>query len=457
MLHRSLCAAVLAALLFPGYDSAAAKSQTHHPVALVRRDHVSVYSKPSTTSPTVAVVVQQTQLEVLAQHAGWAHVALWTSVQGWVKATELLFRKPWSSVSTYRAPEIHYHVHAYPPQTIHEEARITSPVRLYSSQAGRARGALPSGALETLTGWSQDGAGGIWYRLRGQWAPGDAVQFQFPDPGLQRSAGLPLWKRASGKGMWLTLGTITDSSPGALVQAALKNGLTHLYLESAISPLGFHGRKSVGPLLEAAHRRHLAVIAWVYPYLYDLASDVALTRQVAAFRTASGDRFDGIAADLEQNISLSTVRAYSQLVRAYLGSSYLLVGVTYPPQSFPAYPFSEVAHDYNVIAPMDYWHQTKTAYGLDYRNMAYGFAYGYRYAQDSVTAIRRTSGHVPVAPIGQTFDNFGRLEMGPHAPSAGEVSGFLSGSKRSGAVGASFFQWMTAEVDEWHAIHDFRY
>src|SRR5437588_12933671 len=43
-----------------------------------------------------------------------------------------------------------------------------------------------------------------------------------------------------------------------------------LYLEAAISPLGFHGRAAVGPLIDAAHRRHIAVVAWMYPYLYDI-------------------------------------------------------------------------------------------------------------------------------------------------------------------------------------------
>jgi hypothetical protein len=199
------------------------------------------------------------------------------------------------------------------------------------------------------------------------------------------------------------------------------------------------------------------VIAWVYPYLYDLAADVALTRQVAAFRTPAGNRFDGIAADLERNVSLSTVRGYSQLVRWYLGPRYLLVGVTYPPQSFPTYPFAEIAHDYNLIAPMDYWHQTKSAYGLDYAHLQYGYTYGYRYALDSIKTIRQVARSVPIAPIGQVFDDFGRLEMGPYAPAASEIQGFLAGSKSGGAVGASFFQWMTATDAEWHAIRTYRF
>jgi hypothetical protein len=257
--------------------------------------------------------------------------------------------------------------------------------------------------------------------------------------------------------MWLTLGTIAESDPRAIVQAARHDGITHLYLESAISPLGFHGRQSVGPLIDAAHREGIAVVAWVYPYLYDLAADVALTRLVASFRTAQGERFDGIAADLEDNITTTSVREYSGLIRAYLGARYLLIGVTYPPQSNAGYPFAEVAQYYNVLAPMDYWRQTKTAFGLDYDHMHYGYDYSYRYASDSVAEIRAAAGPVPVAPIGQTFDNFARLELGPLAPSAAEETGFLEGSKRSGAIGASFFQWMTASVAEWKAIHDFRY
>jgi hypothetical protein len=242
-----------------------------------------------------------------------------------------------------------------------------------------------------------------------------------------------------------------------LAHAAAADGITHLYLETAISPLGFHGRAAVGPLIEAAHHAHIHVIAWVFPYLQDLAADVALTRQVADYRTASGQRFDGIAADLEANVTLPAVRAYSQLVRLYLGPRYLLIGVTYPPQSWPTYPFAEVVRSYDVLAPMDYWHETQTQFGTDYGHLAYGAEYGRRYAADSVAGIRRAAPGAVVAPIGQTFDDFGRLEMGPNAPSPAEIRGFLAGAQASGAIGVSFFQWMTATPEEFQAIHDFRF
>lgn len=451
------CGVLLAALLVLSGARADGASRTHSRVALIRHDDVAVHAGPSTQSRVLATLVQQAQVEVLSTRHAWSQVVIWASVQGWIRSREIVFRKPWDSVSTYHAPEIRYPVRAHPPARVSASAEVISDVSIPASSPGSGATRLRAGSRSGVTAWRQDATGKVWYRVHSGWVPGDALQFITPDPGLQLRHGRPLWWPVKGKGMWLTLGTIAESAPDALVRAALRNGITHLYVEAAISPLGFHGKKTVGPLLDAAHRNHLAVLAWVYPYLYDIGSDVALSRDVAAFRTSTGQRFDGIAADLERNVQSLTVRTYSQLVRAYLGPNYLLVAVTYPPQSFPTYPFTEAARQYNVIAPMDYWHQTKSNLGLDYGHMPYGYAYTYRYATDSVAAIRRVSGKVPVAPIGQAFDDFGRLEMGPHAPSAQEIQGFLAGSKASGSIGASFFQWMTVPDDEWRTIAAFHF
>jgi SH3-like domain-containing protein len=452
------CAALLAALLVHASAQTEAASSSHPPrVALIRQDNALVYQKPDQKSRILTSLVEQSQVEVLTVKGSWARVKIWDSVRGWLKKSLLFYGGPWKSISTYHAPEVHYHVRAHGARTISAKAVATSQVALLTGPGGHVLRTIAAGSTFRVTAWQQDAIGKIWYRIGNSWAVGDGVRFVMPDPGTATSHGQPLWSSVAGKGMWLTLGLFANGDADTLAKAAQRNGITHLFLESAISPLGFHGKKSVGHLIEAAHKCHITVIAWVYPYLYDLASDVNLTRQVAEFRTLSGQRFDGIAEDLEQNVHLWNVRAYSQLVRTYLGPHYLLVGVPYPPQSFADYPFSELARSYNVIAPMDYWHQTQSAYGLDYGHMRYGSHYASRYASDSVLAIRRVSGNVAVSPIGQTFDNFGRLEMGPNAPSAGEIRGFLAGSKASGAIGASFFQWTTATDAEWHAIRDFRY
>jgi hypothetical protein len=72
---------------------------------------------------------------------------------------------------------------------------------------------------------------------------GDTVQFASKRPEQFTTGKAPAWRILTGKGMWLTLGVIAGSSPDAIVAAAVHNGITHLYLEAAISPLGFHGRK----------------------------------------------------------------------------------------------------------------------------------------------------------------------------------------------------------------------
>lgn len=449
--------AACALLLLSTGIAESARAGSRPRVALILHDNVALYRLPSSRSQILTALVQQTQVEVVGRRGAWDRVLVWTSVPGWVRQKDVTYRKPWSTVSTYRAPEIHYHLQAHGSRAIQVSASTASTVGLYGNPGGQVSGSVPAGHRVTITAWQQDANGVIWYRIGRNWARGDSIQFAPTKSDASTHGSPPIWSRVAGKGMWLTLGTVSDSSADALVTAALRAGMTHVYVESAISPLGFHGRRSVGHLLAAAHRHHLAVIAWVYPYLYDVAADVDLTAQVASFHTASGERFDGIAADLERNMTLSNVRAYSQLVRTAVGPHFLLVGVTYPPQALPAFPFAEVARNDNVIAPMDYWHDTTSTSGLDFGHMAYGYTYGYRYGADSIAAIRRAAGAVPVAPIGQTFDNFGRLEMGPHAPSGSEIRGFLEGTKSAGAAGVSFFQWMTTTDDEWHEIRSFHF
>lgn len=440
-------AVLLVALLLPLHAEATGRA---HRVALVLPNTATLYARRSIHANVLAELVQQTQVAVLRTEGAWRRVRVWGSLEGWLPAKSVGFKRPWPTTSTYRAPTVHYRVTAHQARSLHVPAVALAVLNLARAPGRPVERSVPAGTKLEVTAWQQDARGQVWYQTEGAWTAGP-LRFLLGRPGGTA------WHEVSGKGMWLTLGTVSDSDAGAIARTAVSDGMTHLYVEAAISPWGFHGRASVAPLIEAAHRLHIAVIAWVYPYLDDIASDVDLTRTVASYRTPSGDRFDGIAADLERNMDAEHIRDYSQLVRWDLGPRALLVGVTYPPQSLPTYPFPEVGHFYNAIAPMDYWHQTRTSTGLDYNHMHYGYAYAYRYASDSISAIRKTAGNVPVMPIGQTFDDFGKLEMGPYAPSAPEINGFLGGTRAGGGAGVSFFQWMTATVPEWRAIRAFRF
>jgi hypothetical protein len=453
MLCRVLIsAAVGAALLFSGQAHAKdSRSGYVHRVALVLHDGVALRAAPDWRSAILTTLVEQSQVTVTGRRGAWSRASIWAGVNGWLPSVEVTYRRPWESVSTYHAPALRARPRHFGPVPLHQPAVATATTALTRSPGGATVRRLFGGQTMAVDSWMQDSQGSVWYRIGRFWARGDAIQFSWP-PHAGNASHL-----VAGKGMWLTLGPITAATPAVILDSAQRAGITHLYLEAAISPLGFHGRRDVGPLIDAAYRRRIAVIAWVYPYLGDIAADVALTRKVAAFRTAEGHGFNGIAADLENNVSLDTVRAYSQLVRAYLGPLFPLVGVTYPPQSTPSYPFAEVAHNYDVIAPMDYWHETRSGTGPDYPQLPYGWQYGYRYAVDSITRIRVQAPRAVVAPIGQVFDDFGRLEMGPYAPSSHEVDGFMAGSKATAAVGVSFFQWMTATADEWRVIRQFSY
>src|SRR5206468_869378 len=90
-----LCAAVLAAFLFPAGSHGAKSPPAHRRVGLIAHDNVTAYTRASTRSPVVAVLVQQTQIEILGSRGSWDHVSIWDSVHGWVPKHDIVFRRPW--------------------------------------------------------------------------------------------------------------------------------------------------------------------------------------------------------------------------------------------------------------------------------------------------------------------------------------------------------------------------
>ncbi len=247
----------------------------------------------------------------------------------------------------------------------------------------------------------------------------------------------------TGKGMWIWEWNSTDGGDAAdIVQKAVSAGLHQLWVRVGDSMDGFYGADELDALVPVAHAHGLAVIAWGFPYLWDPVGDAGWTAQILDWRAADGQRVDGYSADIEEateGVMLSPQRAavYLQLVRAAAGSR-LVVATVYPPTDANwagSYPYRAMAPYVDAFAPMVYWECTDPG-------------------TDATVDVARLSTLRPVHVIGQAF-NLADVGGRTFSPSGGEITEFMSASRRAGALGASFWVWQEATAEEWAALSDF--
>jgi hypothetical protein len=246
---------------------------------------------------------------------------------------------------------------------------------------------------------------------------------------------------------------------GAIIQAAKKAGLTHLYAEVAISLAknqggdglapGFYGAGTLDRLLPAAHAAGIKVIGTIAVALDHVAADARLSAEVAQYRTPRGDRVDGIASDIETNAEEQEVYEYGQLMRAILGSDVLMVANVLHPASSPYYPYEAIAASWNVVSPMDYWHSKPGSYTP---------AETTAFVSTSLTMLRAAVGpKMPIEELGQMYDIYkdGNGEDGTggmNSPTATEVATDLRVARQLGCIGVTYFQWQDATQAEWQVL-----
>ncbi|MCL6595518.1 MAG: hypothetical protein K6V73_04815 [Firmicutes bacterium] len=315
----------------------------------------------------------------------------------------------------------------------------------------------PAGAAVPVTVALRPAGAGSLSVLSGQ-APGAVARFTAQEPGTVvvtalspglRPAALQLTverTRASlvaGKGMWLMWADWHNVGAASIVSTCVADHIDHLYLEVATTHDGFYGTDALDALLPLAHAAHIAVVAWVYTALVHPAQDAAMTVRVAQYTSPTGDRVDGVAADIEDVITSQAVTAYADAVRQALPGE-LFVGVTFPPMFHSAYPYAALAKDVDVIAPMDYWHSMPKAYTA---------SYVYSYIRESIDEIRRLDGNpaLPIAPIGEAYDMFTQSGTGPNNPTPAEILAAFAAAEDDGAIGFSLYRWGTATAAEWRA------
>src|SRR5439155_19452806 len=142
-----------------------------------------------------------------------------------------------------------------------------------------------------------------------------------------------------GKGSWLMIFNGDWNDPdadraAAIVDAAVRADLSHLYIRIADSRYHFYGTSALQDLLPIAHHHGLNIIGWIEPMLDDPTGHTA-DALAAAQLEEQGQRLDGLALTIEGNSTsdpnagqdLSGIRGGIQ-GRSRLGDRYLLLACT---------------------------------------------------------------------------------------------------------------------------------
>jgi hypothetical protein len=446
------------------------ESSTSATSARVVRHLAAVHAAPGPEHALVWRLYEGTQVEASEESRGsdgsaWRRIRLWNSQDGWLEADAISF-------DPYPPP---------PPPTTHggggacagatptisaEEQRLAGPAEAVAWTAlhetpdgGEVVGEVAAGENVLAEAWTIGADGRARYRVTGTgltgWATPGAVVMQAADPLTRQVDGRPIVAPLSGVGMWFVPDSREYGVAAAVkvAEAARANGLSHLYVEVGTSTGGFWGARWLDELLPAARTAGVRVIGSVYACLNNVANDLALSLEVARYRTSDGLALDGLTADVEETLVAENVQAYGELLRHHLGDDYLMVATTYPPESWfaPRYPWPALARSWNAVAPMAYWRQMESR--------AFTASEVYAYTQRNVAKVRTLAGRpdLPVEMLGQLFEMGRPLLLGPDPPTAGEVEAAAVAARDAGAVGISFFDWTRATPAHWQTLANFQW
>lgn len=253
----------------------------------------------------------------------------------------------------------------------------------------------------------------------------------------------------SGLGTWIDIYSPSfRADPGRLAAALETRGVQTLFLETGNfrQRVDVVGRRQLGGLIEAAHTRGIAVVAWYLPDFANPARDLRRVRAAINFRTRGGDRFDSFALDIEASVVRSSAErnrrllALSARLRAVVGADYPLgaiipspVGMKLLPRYWPRFPYAALARTYDVILPMAY-----------FSHRARGRAAVSRYVKASVRTIRDETGDamVPIHVIGGIAGVI----------STGGAAAFVQTAESCGVDGLSLYDYRGTKSSVWPVL-----
>jgi len=121
----------------------------------------------------------------------------------------------------------------------------------------------------------------------------------------------------------------------------------------------FRNAGQIDEILRKAHQNGIKVIGWSYCYLNNISADVERYVKPALYQTSDGHKFDGMAADIEENIRVSAVERYTSAIKKQIPEDYPLLAIVFAPRIKPNYPWQYIGANWDVLMPMTYWHGMK--------------------------------------------------------------------------------------------------
>jgi hypothetical protein len=226
-----------------------------------------------------------------------------------------------------------------------------------------------------------------------------------------------------------------DEAPvvgSADVAAMAASGARTLYLQTAGVARTVGSTEDpdlLGRFLAAAHARGVRVVGWYAPSLADPGKDLARLLAAARF-SAAGERFDGLAVDVDVNPAnpedTNSLLALSRRLRAEVGPRFPLAVIVPPPavleHSASPFPWRPLHGLYDAWIPRLFW----TLLGPDGADPA-------SLTRQSVSRLRELVGDpgAAVHPLGG---------MGS-AVTVAQVRAFLGAAAETGALGASVYDF----------------
>jgi hypothetical protein len=254
----------------------------------------------------------------------------------------------------------------------------------------------------------------------------------------------------AGLGTWLDIyATPSWVHPRQEVAAMARDGVKTLYLQTGNYEQrdDLVRRHALGQFVDAAHGAGLRVVAWYLPSFLYPGQDTRQALAALRFRSATGQRFDSFALDIEaslvRSVPLRTARLLrlSARLRAAAGRRYRLgaiipspVGIRLHPAYWPRFPYRALSRLYDVFLPM--------AYATD--RHVHGIRATRAYDAADIAIIRARTGkpHVPVHLIGGIANR-----MGPR-----ETAGFMRAVADCGPVGYSLYDFPLTRPEAWKSL-----